>query len=66
MTAEHTSEITGLRRKADDLDAEAQSLIARHGTGIRPAWVGEDYSILRHRADMARAEANRLEAQATA
>ena len=59
-----TDRIADLRREANDQDAQAKSLIAQFGTGIRPAWVGEEIAIYRHRAAQARAEADQLEAQA--
>lgn len=60
-----SDEINDLRRYADSCETEANALATRYGCGIRPAWVGEEICMARHRAESAREEADRLELQSS-
>lgn len=55
-------EIDSLRQYANTLDAEIAQLERRYGTGIRPAWVGDEIGIKFHYAARARAKADEKEA----
>jgi len=48
--------IESLREYIADKEKEILALEARHGTGVRPSWVGEEISILSfYKADAERA-----------
>lgn len=59
---EKLAEIQSLRSYASNKNNDIAELERRYGTGARPAWVGEEISILRHYANLASTKADEKEA----
>lgn len=58
-----TDTLTDLIAYRDYCNQQAEDMIERYGTGVRPSWVGVDLAITIHNANRAQEEIDKLEAK---
>ena len=56
-----TDTLTDLIAYRDHCRQQADDLIERYGTGVRPSWVSTDLAIYWHRAEQAQLQIDELE-----